>query len=551
MDWRQSSMNRGIEVTTLREILIEWFHKLTAWVTSLQRETILLLGLVLVALIAQGVNMFHAPYITRMNDEGIYIEQAWSVLRQGLLAPYTYTYDHAPAAWILVAGWMGLVGGPHAFGSAIDTGRVFMLLLHAGSVPLLFYLARKLGVSTPMAGFAAFLFSISPLSIYFQRAVLLDNIMVFWLLVSLNFIIDGEGRLSRFMLSGVTFGIAVLSKETAIVMLPVMLYIVYRQRKEYQSYFSFPSWLIPMFFVASWYPLYALIKGELIPVSLSVSFSLLPQVISIHLTDIGSKVTLIQALIWQSSRSGGSILNPNGLFWQLVWTNWFPKDPFLIVAGTIAVLANLVRGFRNREALVIGLLGALPMLFLARGGIIYDFYIAFVIPFMILNIAAMIDGAAQVLLHRPVPGFWAASMAAVLLGAYVFTGLMRPLYQSTADIPDREALAWIDRNISPNSKIIIPDSFWVDLHEPASGTAPYNYAHSYWKAAFDPAIQNGVFHNDWRQVNYVIFDQQMQNDFQGMSNTIAVQALKHAQLVQSWNDGGNFVQVWKVNPGAP
>ena len=45
-------------------------------------------------------------------------------MREGRLAPYTYFYDHAPAGWILLAAWMALSGGPHAFGSTIDSGRV-------------------------------------------------------------------------------------------------------------------------------------------------------------------------------------------------------------------------------------------------------------------------------------------------------------------------------------------------------------------------------------------------------------------------------------------
>lgn len=45
--------------------------------------------------LTHGFNLFNYPlYIT---DEGIYVQQAWSVLREGSLSPYTYTYDHAPA----------------------------------------------------------------------------------------------------------------------------------------------------------------------------------------------------------------------------------------------------------------------------------------------------------------------------------------------------------------------------------------------------------------------------------------------------------------------
>ena len=38
-------------------------------------------------------------------DEGTYMSQAWSVIHQGTLAPYTYWYDHSPAGWFLLALW--------------------------------------------------------------------------------------------------------------------------------------------------------------------------------------------------------------------------------------------------------------------------------------------------------------------------------------------------------------------------------------------------------------------------------------------------------------
>ena len=92
---------------------------------------------------------------------------------------------------------MALTGGPHTFGGAIDSGRVLMLLLHLAMVPLLYRVARKLGCGPPAAALAALLFSLSPLAIFYQRPVLLDNIMLFWVLLSLDLLLDGWGRLSR------------------------------------------------------------------------------------------------------------------------------------------------------------------------------------------------------------------------------------------------------------------------------------------------------------------------------------------------------------------
>jgi len=52
----------------------------------------------LIGLVSHGWNMFRYPlYLT---DEGIYMEQAWSVIKEGKLSPYTYFYDHAPMGWL-------------------------------------------------------------------------------------------------------------------------------------------------------------------------------------------------------------------------------------------------------------------------------------------------------------------------------------------------------------------------------------------------------------------------------------------------------------------
>src|SRR5262245_29934420 len=77
--------------------------------------------------VTHGWHLFRYPLF--ITDEGIYVQQAWSVISEGRLSPYTYFYDHAPAGWLVMAGWVSLLPGQfHAFGNEIATVRVLMLL---------------------------------------------------------------------------------------------------------------------------------------------------------------------------------------------------------------------------------------------------------------------------------------------------------------------------------------------------------------------------------------------------------------------------------------
>src|SRR5436305_14747589 len=105
-----------------------------AWRTLLDR--VLLVVSLTTGAVTHGYNLFKYPlYVT---DEGIYIQQAWSVLREDRLSPYTYFYDHAPAGWLVIAGWLALLPGQvRTLGNAINTGRTLTLVPHAVSPSLL------------------------------------------------------------------------------------------------------------------------------------------------------------------------------------------------------------------------------------------------------------------------------------------------------------------------------------------------------------------------------------------------------------------------------
>jgi endo-1,4-beta-D-glucanase Y/4-amino-4-deoxy-L-arabinose transferase-like glycosyltransferase len=502
-----------------------------------------LLALVALGLVSHGLNMFQYPSFTGLDDEGIYASQAWAILREGQLSPYTYVYDHVPGGWILVAGWMALTGGPHAFGSAIDSGRVLMLVLHVASLMMVYRLARKLGCGVVAAGLAGFLFTVSPLALSYQRRLLLDNIMLFWALLSLDLLLDGWGRLSRVTLSGVCFGIAMLTKETAVFLLPPMLYVAWQQRWQHQGRFAIVGWLVPLAVVVSWYPLYAALKGELLPAGSAVQFST---------SGYGnSGVSLIDSLVWQVGRGGGGPFNLDNQFWSLVRADWLPSDAVLLVGGALSTLANLVRGCRGRtvgerRSLAIGLLGLLPLLYLARGGIVFDFYVLAAIPFLCLNVAAVAAPAAD----RLRPGVRALAGTVVVAGlvlGYVRTNALQPAFAQAPNTAGRDLIAWMKADLPADAVILVRDDLWTDLREPGLGGPAFPNIQSFTKVASDPAIHTGVLADDWRNVDYLVRSPGLEQTLVESNNAIALDALHNAHLVKGWTSDGNTLELWKVD----
>jgi 4-amino-4-deoxy-L-arabinose transferase-like glycosyltransferase len=501
---------------------------------SKSREWLIIAGLLLIGMVAHGFNMFNFPSFTFNGDEGIYTEQALAVLHMGQLSPYTYFYDHAPGGWIFLAAWMAMTGGPHTFGSAIDSGRVFILLLYLAMIHRLYRIAREVGCGRAAASLGVLLFALSPLTIFYARPVMLDSIMLFWVLISLDLLLDGQGRLSRVALSGFCFALALLTKETAIFLLPAMLLLAVQERRIHHGRFAVIGWLIPMGIITSWYLLYAALKSELLP--------------SGFFGDTRPHVSLFETLAWQMSRSGGGMFNLENQFWHFMRQDWMWRDPWIIVGGAAATLINLLRGFRDRIALVVALFGLLPLYYLARGGLVFNFYILFALPFLALNIGSL----AAVPFGRLKRWPWAtAAIVVVVLGA---TGASwwsnqrtQLLFTAQSGRAGHAAIAWIRANLPPDSWIIADDAFWPDLRMPPRGHPAFPNIHSHWKVGQDPEIGEGVFENDWRNVDYLIMTPGLEQNFAGTKYSVARDAFQHAIRLRRWEVDGTRVELWQVD----
>jgi hypothetical protein len=498
-----------------------WLVTAWRWART-HRALLLLVALLAVTALAHAANMFDYPYYE--DDEGTYVSQAWAVLVQGRLAPYTYWYDHAPVGWIQIAGWGLLTGGLHTFGSAIESGRVLMLLFQLGSTALLFSIARRISGSLLAAAVTCLLLSFSAYGILYHRRVLLDNITTFWMLLSI-WLLVGRVSLTRVWLSALALAISILSKELTIFLVPAMSALVWLRTPKQLRAFAVSGWLGVVGSVFSLYFVMAALNGELFPTGTLLGGT-------------SDHVSLLGSLQFQTSRGkDGGLLDPSSRFWQSI-AGWVQSEPFLVIGGTACALIALLFFRRRPLPGLVGLLTLSLWAFLGRGGEVIDFYLVPLLPLLALNVALVIAGLSdafrsairppRVAVGRALRAVvWPSLATFAAMGA--LAGYLNP--QLKQDDPlrawhaqpaagQRQATAWILEHVPTSSRAVIDMYMWLDLHPNFDAT------HYYWKVEQDPAIRDDVFGGDWRNVEYVFTTPQMladasQQDMQLVNNAVA------------------------------
>jgi 4-amino-4-deoxy-L-arabinose transferase-like glycosyltransferase len=513
------------------------------------REWLLIAAILLAAALLHGINMFHFPYYE--DDEGTYMSQAWAIVKEGQLAPYTYWYDHAPAGWIQIALWGILTGGFHTFGPILESGRILMLLMQLGSTFMVYRIGKSVSQSTLVAILAALMFALSPYGIYFHRRVLLDNITTFWMLLSILLLVSRSLSLKRVWLSALALGISILSKELTIFLVPALAYLVYIRADQSHRWFATIGWITLVSSIISLYVLMAVLKGELFPTGVLLGGS-------------APHVSLIGTLQSQASRGkDGGLLDLHSGFWRLVEI-WIWDDPMLVVGGSLCAIFSVFIVKTQRLIGAIGITTLSLWAFLARGGEVIGFYLVPLLPLLALNVAlmlglaierarALLTGLSGTMIVRLAQGVVGGFCLAGMLIGYTtspdlgFKGDTLILWNSSQAVAQQQAVTWIEEHLSPDSHIIIDQYMWTDLHDNYPNR--YAFAHYYWKVQDDPAIRDTVFHNDWRNFDYVITTIQMLTDVQNTHMTLVEGAIEHSTVIAHFDSGGWPIEIRRVDKG--
>ncbi|MFG3474933.1 ArnT family glycosyltransferase [Streptomyces sp. NPDC047980] len=500
------------------------------------RPDLLLCGALLTAILfVQGWNIQHFP--TLSDDEGTYLAQAWAVQQGEGLAHYTYWYDHPPLGWIQLAGltWIPSLVAPDAM--TVATMRGAMLLISAASSVLLYVLARRLWLPRWAAGLAMALFGLSPLSVVLQREIFLDNLAVMWMLLAFCLAASPSRHLWHHFGAGLAAATAVLTKETMLVVLPALLVTMWRFSHRDTRKFAVTGAVTACALIGFSYPLFALLKGELLPGE--------------------GHVSLWEGITYQMSRPGSGFVLTEGTGSNGVLRSWLYYDrvlPLGGLAGAALLLLTLRWSVTARAlagpALAVAILAVVAM---RPTGYLPAMYVIQALPFLALVLAGGAASVGHAVLsrwRRPGEGRTlvlarrsAAAVLALAAAVYVVPRWYdgnRTAMTADANAPYRAAASWLSTEVAEpaRTRVLVDDALWLDLVH--AGYQPGLGAIWFYKADLDPAVTK-TMPRGWRDLDYVVASPTVRRDARDLPLVRA--ALEHSTPVAVFGEGEDRIEI--------
>ncbi|MER6024714.1 glycosyltransferase family 39 protein [Streptomyces sp. NPDC001851] len=507
------------------------------------RPDLLLCGVLLTAiLVVQGWNI--AAYPTLSDDEGTYLAQAWAVQQGRGLAHYTYWYDHPPLGWIQIAllSWIPSALNPGSM--TVGTMRLVMLLVSGASAVLVYVLGRRLSLPRWAAGLGMALFGLSPLAVVLSREIFLDNIAVMWLLLAFCLAASPSRHLWHHFGAGLAAAAGVLTKETMLVVLPALLVTMWRHGHRDTRKFALTGAVTACALTGFSYPLFALLKGELLPGS--------------------GHVSLWDGITYQMSRPGSGFILDAGSGSYGVLHSWLYYDRVLPLGGLGGALLLLLtwrwsvtaRALAG-PALAVAVLAAVA---LRPNGYLPAMYVIGALPFLALVLAGGAASVAHVITsrwrgdteRRHVTGgrYALAAVLALAAGAYVVPHWYdgdRTAVTADANRPYRQASHWLGTKVADpqDTRVLVDDALWLDLVH--AGYRPGLGAIWFYKADLDPAVTRTLPHG-WRDLDYVVASPTVRRDAKDLPNVRA--AIQHSTPVATFGRGEDRIEIRRIRPAA-
>lgn len=488
--------------------------------------------------------MYNNPSMLVTDDEGTYVAQAWALINWGQLAHYTYWYDHPPVGWLQIAVYAALTNGFDRHTEAVALGREVMFIGKLATAALLYGLARRIGLTRACASLGVVLFALNPLALYFSRITFLDNLALPWALAAFYLAASPRQKLGEYAGAGLCFGVAVLTKETILVILPALLYQFWQASDRRNRSYGLTLLILPFGLSVLMYPIYAALNGELFP-------------------GLGH-VDLVSAIEWQlfARADSGSIFE-SGSGASYIVRFWAQLDPWLLTLG----IASIPLGIWNRPLRPVTVALNIQLIVMLRGGYLPQPYVIAILPFATLVFIGTINSVwasgrlkreqginrgipllpwsyREASLRLPVIGFMLAVLAFAVIPQWWHAD--RTLMTVDRNTSFRQTIAWVEDNVPKDATMLIGDTKWVDLVD--RGFDP-NKVIWYFKADLDPEVAARI-PRGWRDVDYVILNDEMANiaESQTVNVDTTIAARNHSEVVASFGSGVDTIRVYRVDP---
>ena len=491
-------------------------------------DVYLAFGLTAVVMVLLAWNITGFPNAS--DDEGTYLAQAWAVQQGQGLAHYTYWYDHPPVGWIQLAGlsWLPAWLAPDLV--SVAGGRIAMLPVIAASLLLIYTIVRRLGFARWTAALALLVFGLSPLAVTMNRQIYLDSFAVVWMLGALALALSPRRHLWHFAAAGAATAISVLSKETMLITMPAVVIALWQNGSRTSTRpWGLGAYVSGLVLVGIFYPLYALLRGELFPGAG-------------HTSLIGA----IQFQLLNRDGTGSAFAEGSGSYALI--ESWLYYDAVILIGGLAATaIAVFVRRLRGPAvaAVILAIVGLRP------GGYMPAMYVVQALPFFAILIAGVIGVGAERL--QPLRARWrvpvmvlAALLAAVVVVPRWYEGNERAVttqanaeYEQAADflrtrIPDRA-----------DATVVLDDVLWLD-----AVNAGYQQQKVIWfyKLDLDPAVQE-TLPNGWRDVDYLVSSPALRQNPEGLPLVSAL--LTNSTPIATFGSGDARIELRQVDKETP
>jgi hypothetical protein len=473
------------------------------------------------------INVTGSP--ARLDDEGTYVAQAYAITQWGELAHYTYWYDHPPAGWLQLAAWTAITG-PELGGSAVAAGRYLMIIFAVITAGLLWCLARRTGLSRWAGVIAVVIYAVSPLAISLSRSVYLDNLAIAWLMAALVLICSPRHRLSAMFGAALCFGVAILTKETMLLFVPMVVWLVWTKTVPATRRYALAVFATVLAMVVSTYILMAAVRGELVPGPGHVS---LWQGIKFQL--------------WERAE-GGAITDPGSLKRHTV-TEWLQLDPALPILAVPLALAGLLverlRPFATGLATLVAVI--------IRPGYLPVPLIVSALPLTALLAAGTGEVALRFLrqtgssarLHRVRGPALAAGVLMISIVVSLWLPTYRAVLKTDEDASMQQAQEWIARNVPATDRLIVDDAVWVDMIRDGRKRRDVVWAY---KVDTDEQVRAWA-PKGWASYDWIVSTPSSRANVP--KEGVLTEAMAHAQPAATFGSGGTRVDVLRVNNFAP